>query len=193
MPGDFSDYGGDEGTSSSDDFGDDYDNDSDDFGEGGRVGLETRSEIRWPMLRQFCIFLENRVGSLNDLLRTIERHDLRIVALSIVDSADFAVVRLILDDTDRARELFDLSGRNYFENDLIGVLLPDAPQPYLDLCLCLLGAELNIHYTYPLNFRRENRGTIAIHVDDLDQAATVLEEGGHTLISESDLRDGDGY
>ena len=189
MPTDFSDYAGDEGFSAN---GDDDDFSTDDFGEGGSVGLETRAEIRWPTLIQFCVFLENRVGRLNDLLRTIERHDLRIVALSIVDTVDFSVARVMVDDADRARELFDLSDWNYLENELLGVLLPDDAQPYLRICLCLLGAEINIHYTYPLNFRRDGRGTIAIHVDDLDQSSRVLEDGGHTLISESDLRD-DGY
>ena len=189
MPSDFSDYGGDEGFSVD---GDD-DSGTDDYGEGGNVGLETRAEMRWPTLRQFCVFLENRVGRLNDLLRTIERHDLRIVALSIVDTVDFSVARLMVDDADRARELFDLSEWNYLENDLIGVLLPDDPQPYLRICLCLLGAELNIHYTYPLNFRRDGRGTIAIHVDDLDLTSQVLEQGGHELITESDLRGDAGY
>ena len=187
MPTDFSDYSGDEGFDAGDD-----DDDTDNYGGDNSVGLETRAEIRWPTLIQFCVFLENRVGRLHDLLRTIERYDLRVVALSIVDSVDFSVARLMVDDADRARELFDLSNWNYMENELIGVLLPDDPQPYLKICLCLLGAELNIHYTYPLNFRRDGRGTIAIHVDDLNQAHDVLEDGGHTLISESDLRD-DGY
>lgn len=189
---DFPNYGGDEGFASGDDDKDEF-GDSDDYGDDSNVAVETRSEIRWPTLRQFCIFLENRVGRLNDLLRTIERHDLRIVALSLVDSVDFAVARLMVDDADRARELFDLSEWTYIENDLLGVLLPDDPQPYLQICLCLLGAELNIHYTYPLNFRRDGRGTIALHVDDLDQASRVLEDGGHALITESDLKDDAGY
>ena len=50
----------------------------------------------WPCLRQFCVFMENRVGGLNELLRHLERHDLRVVALSIANSVDCAIVRVML-------------------------------------------------------------------------------------------------
>jgi len=86
---------------------------------------ETIPERNWPCLRQFCVFIENRVGSLHDLMRHLERHDLRVVALSIDNSVDFAVVRLMVDSYERARELFHLGGYSFIENDIIGVELPD--------------------------------------------------------------------
>jgi hypothetical protein len=84
----------------------------------------------WPCLRQFIVFLENRVGSLHDLLRRVERDDLRIVALSILDSADCAVARLIVDNYERAHELLTFAGFTMFETDVIGILLPDSEQPH---------------------------------------------------------------
>lgn len=154
-------------------------------------GYETATMERtsWPTLRQFCVFLENRVGKLHELLRHIEKHDLRVVALSIVDTVDFAVARVMVNQTDRARELFDLNGFNYFENDVVGVVLPDDPQPYLKIFLALLGAEMNIHYTYPLNYRRGTQGVIAIHVEDTETAMQILESCGFEIVTESDLND----
>ena len=78
---------------------------------GSDVPIEsmTSRDHGWPCLRQFCVFMENRVGRLHELFQILERNDLRIIAMSVVDTADFSTVRLMVDDADRARELFTLS------------------------------------------------------------------------------------
>ena len=75
------------------------------FGDDSLVEPMTSRGRDWPCLRQFIVFLENRVGALHELLRQIERDDLRIMALSILDSADCAVARVIVNNYERAREL----------------------------------------------------------------------------------------
>ena len=147
----------------------------------------------WPCLRQFGVFLENRVGHLHDLLRHLEQFDLRVIALSIVDSADFAVVRVMLNNYERGHEIFQLSNFTVFENDIIGVELPDDPQPYMKICLALLQAEVNIQYTYPLLYRRRGRGAIAISVDNVDQGLQLLAEKGHRIVTERDLLEDDEF
>ncbi len=166
---------------------------SGDFGGEAVVDPGTMRGQSWPCLRQFCVFMENRVGRLHQLLRHIEQHDLRVVALSLVDTVDFAVARLMVDRTDRAREIFSLSDFTFIENDILGVILPDDPQPYVRICLALLAAEMNIHYTYPLNYRRGGNGAIAIHVEDIDQATRILEAQGMQLLNEGDLLQDDEF
>ena len=162
---------------------------------GGASGSDpaTMRGRAWPCLRQFGIFLENRVGRLHDLLRHLERHDLRVVALTIADSVDCALVRMLLNDYERGRELLELSGFTVFESDVVGVLLPDDAQPHMQVCTALLQAEVNIHYTYPLLFRRGGRGAIALYVDDVDQATRILREKGLTIVTETDLLEGDEF
>ncbi len=164
-----------------------------DFGEKTPTDALTARGRDWPCLRQFCVFIENRVGSLLDLMRRLERHDLRIVALSITDSIDFAVARVMVDHYERGKELFELSPYTFFENDVIGVELPDESQPYVDICLALLQAEINIHYSYPLLFRRKGRGGIALYVDDMDLGLRTLTEKGHRIITEKELLEDDEY
>ena len=147
----------------------------------------------WPCLRQFCIFMENRVGRLHELLRLLEGRDLRIIALSVVDTVDFAVARVMVDDADRVREIFDLSGFTYMENDILGVQLPAESDPFARVFSALLSAELNINYTYPLLYRRDGRTAIAMHLDDIDQAGDVLTQLGYRLVTESDLLNNDDY
>lgn len=164
-----------------------------DYGDEATITPETSRGRDWPCLRQFCVFMENHVGALHQLMRHLEQHDLRIVALSINDAVDFAVARLMVDQADRAREIFKLSGLTVIENDILGVELPDDPQPYVRICIALLSAEINIHYTYPLNFRRGGNGAIAIYVDDIDQATSILEAQGMTMVTEGDLRQDDEF
>jgi hypothetical protein len=162
---------------------------------GGETTIEpgTMRGRDWPCLRQFGVFLENRVGRLLDLLRHLERHDLRVMALSIVDSADCAIARLMVNHYERARELFDLSGFTVFETDVIGVELPDDPQPYVQVCIALLQAEVNIHYTYPLLFRRHGRGAIALYVENIDLGLKTLQDKNLTILTEKDLLEDDEF
>lgn len=164
-----------------------------DFQGGDEVMAETMRGRDWPGLRQFCVFLENRVGRLNDVMRQLESLDTRVLAMSIVDSVDFALVRLMFDDADRAREKLELSGFLFSESDVVGVQLPDGDQPFHSVCAALVKAEVNIHHAYPLLYRRNGRGAIAMFVDDVDQAVHVLREAGHQVVTEHDLHDDDEY
>jgi hypothetical protein len=162
--------------------------------DGGEVtDTETMRGQDWPCLRQFCVFLENRVGRLNDLMRQLESIDTRVLALSIVDSVDFAMIRLMFNNADRAREKLELSGFLFSESDVVGVELPDGDKPFHEVCSALVKAEVNIHHAYPLLYRRKGRGAIAMFVDDVDQAVNILQEAGHRVITENDLHDDDEY
>jgi hypothetical protein len=163
------------------------------IGGGSRVKPSTIRGRNWPCLRQFGIFMENRVGSLHELLRNLESHDLRVMALSIVDTVDSAIARLIVNNYDRGKDLLALSSFPVFETDLIGVELPDDPQPFVKICVALLQAELNIHYTYPLLYRRKGRGAISLYVDDVDVGLRALSESGHRIVTENDLAEDDEY
>ncbi|MFV0444923.1 MAG: acetolactate synthase [Planctomycetaceae bacterium] len=151
------------------------------------IAPDTARGRDWPCLRQFCVFMENRVGRLSDLLRQIERHDIRVLALSVVDTVDFAVARIIVNETDRVRELLQMSDFTVIENDVLGVELPSDAQPFIEIFRPLMSAELNINYLYPLLYRRRGRGAIALHVDDVDQAGEILQAQGHRLLTEGDL------
>jgi hypothetical protein len=126
-------------------------------------------------------------------MRQIESLEVRVLALSIVDSVDFAMVRLILNNADRAREKLELSGFLFSENDVVGVELPEGDKPFHDVCSTLMKAEVNIHHAYPLLFRHRGHGAIAIYVDDVDTALNVLHSAKHRVITETDLQDDDEF
>jgi hypothetical protein len=157
--------------------------------EGSEVGFSTARGRDWPSVRQFNVFVENRLGNLLNVIRRFETSDNRIVSLTIVDSADCAIIRIVLSDPERAVEVFQQAGFQFAESDLLVVALPDGPQPVLQICKALLTAEINIHYAYPLLIDPHGRPALALHVEDHENAAQTLERMGFILFTENDLNE----
>ena len=140
-----------------------------------------------PRVRQFTVFLENKVGKLQMLIRSLEQGVGKIVALSIEESGDAALVRLICAEPDFGRELLETAKFPFCESELLAVELPKRnKQPLLAVCSALLAAEINIHYAYPL-LSRPHGPTIALYVDDITLAAQLLIKKDFTLVSQADL------
>ena len=138
-------------------------------------------------VRQFTIFLNNKVGRLQALVRNLEEGVSRIAALNVEESADCALVRVVTTDPDASREQLQEAGFPFTETDLLAVELPtDIGQPLLRVCSALLAAEINIHYAYPLLLTPRGP-SLALYVDDPTLAARLLLRKGFTLIGESDL------
>lgn len=139
-------------------------------------------------VRQFTIFLDNRVGRLGQLVRVLEEEESKIFALSIEESADSALVRLICSAPDHSRDVLREAGFAFGESDLLAIELPKRThQPLLSICSALLSAEINIHYAYPLLLRPHGNPALALYVEDPTLAAQILIRKGFTLIGESDL------
>ena len=138
-------------------------------------------------VRQFTIFLENRVGRLQTLVRALEEEVVQIVGLAIEESADSALVRLIRSDPDHGRDALKQAGFTFSESDLLIVELPKRTrQPMIALCAAMLTAEINIHYAYPLLVRPRGPA-LALYVEDPTLAAQLLIRKGFTLLGQSDL------
>jgi hypothetical protein len=157
------------------------------IGEGAATAYRTDRGRDWPSIRQFSVFLENRVGQLLDVVRRFEKSKVRIVALSIIDSADCAIVRLVLSHPEQGREILERAGLAVAESDLVVVELTHAEQPLLDICTALLQAEINIHYAYPMMIHPHGHGAIALHVDNHEAAVETLKRINFRVLTEADL------
>jgi hypothetical protein len=156
-------------------------------GEGDGIGYSTARGRDWPSVRQFNVFLENRLGALLEVVRHFETTDIRIVSLTIVDSADCAIVRIVLSDPERAFEIFKRAKLPFSETDLLVVQLPSGPQPLLQICKALLVAEINIDYAYPLLVGPDGRAALALRVDNHEAAVQTLTNKGFAVFTENDL------
>lgn len=159
------------------------------IGEGTTTNFQTARGRNYPTIRQFTVFLENRVGQLLEVVRRFEGSQVRIVALSIHDSSECAFVRFLLSHPEQGREILERAGLPMIESDLVGIELPDGSQPLLQVCTALLQAELNIVQAYPLIIRPHGKPAVALMVDNTDQAQETLAAKGFTMITEGDLQD----
>ena len=159
--------------------------------EGERTDLATARGRDWPSVRQFNVFLANRMGAMLDLVKRFEMTDVKVVSLTVIETADCAIIRLVPSDYERAYEILTAAKFPFTESDLLVVKVPDNDQPLLTITKAMLGGEINIHYMYPLLIGVGPMGNtaIALHVDDFENAATTFQNLGFTLFNEADLRD----
>lgn len=154
---------------------------------GSEIGFATARGRDWPSVRQFNVFVENRLGGLLNVVRRFETTDIRIVSMTIIDSADCAIIRMVLSDPERAVEIFRLASLPFAESDLLVVKLPDGDQPLLDICKALLTAEISVHYAYPILVGPHGSPALALHVEDHEFAAQTLERQNFVLFGEDDF------
>ncbi|EAQ77421.1 hypothetical protein [Blastopirellula marina] len=142
----------------------------------------------YPSLRQFTVFLENRVGQLLEIVRRFEGSNVRIVALSINDATECAFVRFLLSEPEQGREILERAGLALIESDLIGIELPRGPQPLLQVCTALLQAEVNIVQAYPLLNTPNDRPAVALMTDNIEMAMETLARKNFRILTEQDLK-----
>jgi hypothetical protein len=147
---------------------------------------ETNTSIALDPVKQFSVFAENRVGRLHELTSLLKNHNVHVMAITVLDTTDSAIVRLIVDDPDKARELMVLNAFPYGECDLIAVEINDESDLQNALA-ALLEAEINIHYIYSFIKRPEGKSAVAINAEDHEVAAQALNQRGFRVLTQRDI------
>jgi hypothetical protein len=149
--------------------------------------LETARDQAFPRIQQISFFLPNRVGSLQRVVHVLDEADVRICGLTILDAHDHAVVRIVVDNPDKAIQMLGQGGRAICTTSLLAVVVDSDRDPVSKLLGRLTCAELNVFYAYTLLVRHGQRAIMALHADDLAGATKVLRDGGFELIDQRDL------
>jgi hypothetical protein len=139
-------------------------------------------------LRQISLFLPNRLGALRRAIDVLERGDVRIGGISVLEAADHAVVRFVVDRPEHALKSLEEAGYGGSLTDILGVSLSAGPRFGMQRVLSvLLSAEVSIMYVYGLILSDHGQPILALRADDLDLAARVLEHGGFRVLGQDDL------
>lgn len=152
----------------------------------GPLPLETMQGYAPPTVTQFSVFLANKVGKLYDVVELFDEAPCQVCALAVHEATDHAVVRLITNSARTARQLLRDEKLPFGEMDVLIVELSRG-HSLSSLALSLLGAELNIHFAYPLMIRPNGTPTIALAVDDPTLAGQILRRKDFRLFGEADL------
>lgn len=137
-------------------------------------------------VKQFSVFAENRLGRLFDLTTLFKSNNVHVMGMTVLDTTDSAIVRVIVDDPEKARELMINNDFPYVECDVLAVEITDESQ-LRDVLAALFEAEINIHYLYSFIKRPEGRSALAINAEDADVAAQSLSQRGFRVLSQRDI------
>jgi hypothetical protein len=137
-------------------------------------------------VKQFSVFAENRVGRLYDLTALLKNNNVHVMALTVLDTTDSSILRVIVDDPDRARELMINNDFPYTEVDVLAVEISDESD-LKGVLSALLEAEINIHYVYSFIKRPEGRSALVLNIEDADVAAQSLNHHGFKVLTQSDI------
>jgi hypothetical protein len=146
--------------------------------------LET-SKTPEPVV-QFSVFTPNRLGRLHEVTRLLLDRDVHILALTVLDTTDSTILRIIVDDPDRARELLDSNHFAFSETTVVAVELQGERQ-LGDILAALLEAELNIHYTYPFLTRPNGNSALALSIEHKEVAEDALRRHFFKVLYQHDI------
>ena len=148
---------------------------------------ETTSKMGGPLVKQFSVFLPNKVGAMLDIVKMLNTNSTHVVALSVSESTDSAIARIVVSDPERVEKLFRQNNVGFGVCEVVVVEMREVATQLVKLLAALFMAEVNVHFTYPLLTRPRGFAALALHVDDTECASSVLMGEGFKILSQSDI------
>ena len=138
-------------------------------------------------IRQISIFLENKPGQLSTICRALADAKINIVTLSLADTADFGIVRMIVDDHEKAKGILAEKGHVANVREVIAVCVPDRPGGMAEVMQVLDKAGANIEYSYAFAFHEGEKAVLVFRFDDNAKAENALKAAGYTTLGEEEI------
>ncbi|MFZ7125590.1 MAG: ACT domain-containing protein [Desulfobacterales bacterium] len=136
---------------------------------------------------QISIFLENKTGRLSEVTQTLAEAGVNIRALSLADTSDFGVLRLIVDNNEKAKAALKARGFTMGKTNVVAVEVPDKPGGLHGILQVLQDSGINVEYMYAFVQQSGSNAVMIFRFDNTDQAVRVLQKAGHTVIEGSRL------
>ncbi len=146
----------------------------------------TTQKLSGSGVNQFSVFMPNKVGALLDVVRLLNEQHVEVLAINVQDSADSAIVRIVVSDPESVRRLFHREDIPFSVCELCVVELKEATE-LGKLLAALLQAEVNIFGSYALLMRPRGRTALALHVEDNECAMAVLASTGFIILTQADI------
>ena len=138
-------------------------------------------------VRQVSVFLENRSGRMAKITTVLGNAGINIRAMSLADTSDFGILRLVMTDTDKGVAILKKNSFTVKVTDVIAVAIPDQPGALGDLLSVIESAGLNLEYVYVLNQTNPEKAVLIIRFDDPDKALEIMNEKGLSVLGEKSV------
>nr|MDO8081025.1 ACT domain-containing protein [Candidatus Freyarchaeota archaeon] len=137
------------------------------------------------MVKQISVFLQNRPGTLAELTKILLDNDINMRALTVADTADYGIIRIIVDDPNKTLKILKSQDYLVSETDVIAVEAFDKPGGLYEIATTLGERNVNIEYLYTT--LKQGKAIMIIRVSDIETALEALRNGGFRLVSEEEL------
>jgi hypothetical protein len=138
-------------------------------------------------IKQISLFLENKPGALSRPIKALAKAKLNIVTLSLADTQQFGILRLILKDWEKAKTLLEKEGFVVKVTEMITLEVADEPGRLSEILAVAEKAKVNLEYMYGFTLARENKGLLAFRFDDPDKAVEALQKKGLNPVKSVEL------
>ena len=140
-------------------------------------------------LNQLSVFLENKPGRLSEPCKALANAGINILTLSLADTEQFGILRLIVRDWKRAKEVIETAGGVVNVTQVVAIEVPDRPGGLEEILQVVEKAGINIEYMYAFTYRSEDRAIIVFRFENPDEAIRVLQGAGVKAIGDVELYD----
>ena len=138
-------------------------------------------------IKQLSVFVENTQGRLADITAKIAQANIDIRALSLADTTDFGILRLIVDKPEEAVLILKESGLTVSLTNVIAIGIDDTPGGFAKAVRVLANSDISIEYLYAFVSRSDNLAYVILRVEDNDKAVKVLTQGGIPVVGQEDI------
>lgn len=139
-------------------------------------------------IKQLTVFVENKQGALVAVTDTLAKHNVNMRALSIAETQEFGMLRLIVDNEEIAEKTLATEGYLIKVIDVVGVKISDEPGKLSEALGVLDKAGINMEYLYAFMARTEKHAYVVLRVEDNAQAEKALSDAGFKLVTEADVK-----
>ena len=138
-------------------------------------------------IKQLTVFIQNKKGTVVSVTEILAKNDINLRALSIAETQDFGILRLIVNDEAAAEKVLKENGYLIKVIDVVGVKIGDAPGKLTAALDVLDKANINVEYLYAFMARTEKHAYVVLRVEDNEEAESILTSAGFKMISEADI------
>ncbi len=138
-------------------------------------------------IKQLTVFVENKQGALVEVTDTLAKHSVNMRALSIAETQDFGMLRLIVDNESLAERTLTEEGYLIKVTEVVGVKISDEPGKLTEALACLDKAGINMEYLYAFMARTEKHAYVVLRVENNAIAEKALTDGGFKLVTQADI------
>lgn len=139
------------------------------------------------IIQQLSVFIENKQGRLMAAADVLAKSGVNISALSLADTSDFGILRLIVDDPEKSRQALVASGVTVRVTDVIAVAMDDTPGGMLGALSLFADAGISVEYMYACVAHVTGKALMILRVDKTDAAEKLLNDRGLNTVSPSDI------